>query len=196
MDFFEDGPMGHSVQWLIRKNLQIVHIARKGGKLSLIFPDTSSLLYIVLYIPRIFTHIPSYPILSPFFYITPSNHEHVCFKTSSSLWLTKYITQPLHHGICMNSPYKLAMFQRCYCCVLPHFFPSLRRLRKSRLQPAQLLINDLPMANLPGMCSVRGPNRFHPAGYGYSYSYFFMGKWWDIFTNYTCNYMWLWSSMA
>ena len=31
------------------------------------------------------------------------------------------------------------------------------RLRKSRLQPAQLLISDLPMANLPGMCWARGP---------------------------------------
>ncbi|CAL1170519.1 unnamed protein product [Cladocopium goreaui] len=31
---------------------------------------------------------------------------------------------------------------------------SADRKKKSRLQPAQLLINDLPMANLPGMCSV------------------------------------------
>ena len=94
---------------------------QKGGQ---IVPDFSRYIIIVVYSVLYPTYIHTYPIISnsiPIFYITPSNHEHVCFKTSSSLWLTKYITQPLHHGFCMNSPYKLAMFQRCYCCVLPHF---------------------------------------------------------------------------
>ena len=147
------------------KNLQIFHIARKGGKLSLIFADTSSLLYIGLYIYiHVYSHISHHIQFYPHFvYITPSNHEHVCFKTSSFLWLTKYYTTTTSWNL-HKFPIKISHVPGMLLLCFAPFFPSLRRLRKSRLQPAQLLINDLPMANLPGMCSVRGPNRFHPAG--------------------------------
>ena len=130
MDFFEDGPMGHSVQWLIRKNLQIVHIARKGGKLSLIFPDTSSLLYIVLYIPRIFTHIPSYPILSPFFLYNPIKSrtclfQNLIFPLTNKIYYTTTTSWNLH-----EFPIQISHVPEMLLLCFAPFFPKPKTLEE------------------------------------------------------------------